>query len=501
MEKKKFKLGLVPKLIIAIIIGILFGQFLPTGFCRFVVTLSGFFSTYLKFIIPLMILAYVTMGIADLSQGAGQLLLITVALAYGSTLLAGTASYLVSSNLFPHFMTSGALDQISATADASLKPYFSLTITPLFDTLSAVVLAFILGLCLSTMKGKEIGNSLYNGMSDFSTIIDKVLHKTIIPLLPLYICGTFTDMTKSGKTFAILGILWKVFLVVIIMHFVCITIQFIIAGSVSKKNPLSLIKNQVPGYTTALGTQSSAATIPVNLECAKNDGVSAQIRNFVVPLCANIHMAGSMITITACATAVCLMNQLPISLATVIPFIMTLGVAMVASPGAPGGSIMTALPFLYMVFGTDDMRIRDSFEIAKGLGLDFTFVPNETETDVHPNTVDIFMTNEHGDQITIRGESLGGGKARICRINDVEVDFTGEYSTVIVIQKDKPGVVTYITKCLSDQNVNIAFMRLFRESKGNTAYTIVESDGCLPENIADEIKKNPNVSDVMIIQL
>ncbi|SCJ21774.1 L-serine dehydratase%2C beta chain [uncultured Eubacterium sp.] len=553
MEKKKFKLGLVPKLIIAIIIGILFGQFLPTGFCRFVVTLSGFFSTYLKFIIPLMILAYVTMGIADLSQGAGQLLLITVALAYGSTLLAGTASYLVSSNLFPHFMTSGALDQISATADASLKPYFSLTITPLFDTLSAVVLAFILGLCLSTMKGKEIGNSLYNGMSDFSTIIDKVLHKTIIPLLPLYICGTFTDMTKSGKTFAILGILWKVFLVVILMHFVCIAIQFTVAGSISKKKPLTLIKNQIPGYTTALGTQSSAATIPVNLECAKNDGVSSQIRNFVVPLCANIHMAGSMITITACATAVCLMNQLPISLATVVPFIMTLGVAMVASPGAPGGSIMTALPFLYMVFGTtagaariaflarkmlngtlkevrftlygsfaktyhghgtdrallggimgfgtDDMRIRDSFEIAKGLGLDFTFVPNETETDVHPNTVDIFMTNEHGDQITIRGESLGGGKARICRINDVEVDFTGEYSTVIVIQKDKPGVVTYITKCLSDQNVNIVFMRLFRESKRNTAYTIVESDGCLPENIADEIKKSPNVSDVMIIQL
>ena len=206
MEKKKFKLGLVPKLIIAIIIGILFGQFLPTGFCRFVVTLSGFFSTYLKFIIPLMILAYVLLVFfvlffvaGLLSQGAGQLLLITVALAYGSTLLAGTASYLVSSNLFPHFMTSGALDQIAATADASLKPYFSLTITPLFDTLSAVVLAFILGLCLSTMKGKEIGNSLYNGMSDFSTIIDKVLHKTIIPLLPLYICGTFTDMTKSNS--------------------------------------------------------------------------------------------------------------------------------------------------------------------------------------------------------------------------------------------------------------------------------------------------------------
>ena len=351
--KEKKKLGLVPKLIIAIILGILIGQFLPEEICRIVVTLSGLFSSFLKFVIPLMILAYVTMGIADLSQGAGKLLLITVALAYGSTLIAGTASFLVSINLFPSFMSADALNQIAATADASLSPYFSISLQAILDTLSAVALAFILGLCLSSMRGKQIGNSLYNGMAEFSKIIDKVLHTVIIPLLPLYICGTFVDMTKSGKTFAILSILWKVFLVVIVMHLICILIQFVIAGTVSKKNPFELIKNQVPGYTTALGTQSSAATIPVNLECAKNDGVCEQIRNFVVPLCANIHMAGSMITITACATAVCLMNQLPISLGTVIPFIMTLGVAMVASPGAPGGSIMTALPFLYMIFGAE----------------------------------------------------------------------------------------------------------------------------------------------------
>ena len=353
MRENKRKLGLVPKLIIAIVLGILIGQFLPEGFCRLVVTLSGLFSTFLKFVIPLMILAYVTMGIADLSQGAGKLLLITVAIAYGSTLIAGTASFLVADNLFPSFMSAGALEQIVATADASLSSYFSISLEPVLDTLSAVALAFVLGLCLSTMRGKEMGNSLYNGISDFSKIIDKVLHTVIIPLLPLYICGTFVDMTKSGKTFAILSILWKVFLVVIIMHLICIAIQFCIAGAVSKKNPLTLIKNQIPGYTTALGTQSSAATIPVNLQCAETDGVCEQIRNFVVPLCANIHMAGSMITITACATAVCLMNQLPISLSTVIPFIMTLGIAMVASPGAPGGSIMTALPFLYMIFGAE----------------------------------------------------------------------------------------------------------------------------------------------------
>ena len=350
---KKHEIGLVPKLNIAIVIGILIGQFLPESVCRFVVTLSGIFGSFLKFVIPLMILAYVTMGIADLSQGAGKLLLITVLIAYGSTLVAGSGSYLVSSTLFPSFISSDALAQIEATAGNSVDSFFSIALPPVIDTLSAVVLAFILGLCMSAMRGKEIGDTLYNSFKDFSTIIDKVLHKAIIPLLPLFICGTFVDMTKSGRTFVILGILWKVFLVVIIMHLVIITIQFVVAGAISKKNPFVLIKNQIPAYTTAIGTQSSAATIPVNLECAKNDGVSEEIRNFVVPLCANIHMAGSMITIVACATAVCLMNEIPIGFHTVVPFIMTLGVAMVASPGAPGGSIMTALPFLYMIFGKD----------------------------------------------------------------------------------------------------------------------------------------------------
>ena len=302
-----------------------------------------------------MILAYVTMGIANLKSGAGKLLLITVAIAYCSTLIAGSASFFVADTLFPHFMSADALDKIAATAGNSLEPYFSLEIPALMNTLSAVVTAFVLGLCMSSLRGKTIGDTLYNGVSDFSGIIDCVLHKVIIPLLPLYICGTFTDMTKSGKTFAILGILWKVFIVVIIMHLICICIQFVIAGLVSHKNPFTLIRNQIPGYATALGTQSSAATIPVNLQCAEADGVSSEIRNFTVPLCANIHMAGSMITITACATAVCLMNQLPISLGTVIPFIMTLGVGtviqgvfLIYTKGAPKGN---ASPLLKAICG------------------------------------------------------------------------------------------------------------------------------------------------------
>lgn len=153
-----------------------------------------------------------------------------------------------------------------------------------------------------------------------------------------------------------------------------------------------------------------------------------------------------------------------------------------------------------MGFATDDMRIRDSFEIADEIGLKFSFQPNEEETEVHPNTVDIAMENAAGQKMTIRGESLGGGKVRIVRINQVKVEFTGEYSAIIVVQEDKPGVVAHITKCLSERNINIAFMRLFREKKGHTAYTIVESDGRLPEDVSEKLRENIHVHDVMIVQ-
>lgn len=154
-----------------------------------------------------------------------------------------------------------------------------------------------------------------------------------------------------------------------------------------------------------------------------------------------------------------------------------------------------------MGFSTDDMRIRESFQIAHANGLDFSFKTNEEETEVHPNTVDIAMENASGQKMIIRGESLGGGKVRIVRINQVQVDFSGEYSAVIVIHQDKPGVVAHITKCLSERNVNIAFMRLFREKKGHTAYSIVESDGRLPEDVSTRLRENVNVHDVMIVQL
>jgi Na+/H+-dicarboxylate symporter len=345
----KLRIGLVGKLLIAIGIGILFGLFAPEPVNRLIITASGLFSLFLKFVIPLMILAFVTMGIADLTQGAGKLLCITGGIAYGSSLVSGSLAFLTAINLFPHFMNPSLLSSIGDPEAGMLAPFFTIPLAPLLDVTSAVILAFILGLCISSMRGRELHDALYKPIGEFSTIINAVLRTVIIPLLPLYICGTFINMTVSGQTFVILNILWKVFLTVITLHLSYLLVLFLVSGGISKKNPFTLIKNQIPGYLSAMGTQSSAATIPVNLKCAEADGVSQEIRNFVIPLCANIHMAGSMITITCCVTAVLLMYNMPIHLGIIIPFIMTLGVAMVASPGAPGGSIMTALPFLPLV--------------------------------------------------------------------------------------------------------------------------------------------------------
>ena len=347
---KKKKLGLVPKLIIAIILGILVGQmrFLPEGVLRFPVTFSSIFSTFLSFIIPLMILGFVVVGISDLTEGAGKLLGMTTVLAYGSTLAAGILSYLMASAFFPSFIGESLVEKISGSSEG-LSTLFSIPLSPLLDVTGAIVFSFVMGVGISALKSKGSGKYLYGFFKEFSEIISNVLSKVIIPLLPVYIFGNFLNLSYSGSVFSILSIFWKVFLLIIALHLLYVGFLFFVAGGVSGKNPWMLLKNQIPGYVTAVGTQSSAATIPVNVECARKNGVSKEIREFVVPLCATIHLAGSIITITSCVTAVLLIYDLPHGISLMATFIATLGVAMVAAPGAPGGAIMSALPFLTLV--------------------------------------------------------------------------------------------------------------------------------------------------------
>ena len=348
--KKAFKLGLVPRLLIAIAVGIVLGTIAPGPLNRVIITVSTLFGSFLRFIIPIMILAFVTTGIAGLSSGAGKLLGITAGIAYVSTVIAGSGAYIVASNLFPSFIDSSTLDVIGDPEAGMLSPYFTVGMPPLLDVTAAIVLAFILGLSISTLRSKNNSGETLNGLfNELAQVITFVLKKVIIPFLPLYICGTFINLTVSGATFTILGVLWKVFLTVIALHLTFLLVAFIISGTISKKSPFVMLKNQIPGYISAIGTQSSAATIPVNLTCAEHNGVSKEIRNFVIPLCSNIHMPGSMITITSCVTAILLMYQMPHGIGLIVPFIMTLSVTMVAAPGAPGGAVMSALPFLTMI--------------------------------------------------------------------------------------------------------------------------------------------------------
>ena len=348
MERLK-NVGLVPKMLVAILLGVLAGRYMPEWFVRIAVTFSSIFGSFLSFIIPLMILAFVTKGISDLGDGAGKLLGVTVLIAYLSTLIGGTLSYIMSRNIFPKFITQDQINSIMATEGSELEPFFEVPIEPFFDVTSALIFAFMMGISISWLRKNNKGDVLYNAVGEFNEIITQVLAKAIVPLLPFFIFGNFSEMSYNGSVFAVLSIFWRIFICLILLHLVYVSVMFIISGSYTGKNPFTMIKNQVKGYMTAVGTQSSAATIPVNLECAASDGISRDISDFVVPLGATVHLPGSMITITGCTFTILYMYDMSHSLPLMLSLIATLGVAMVAAPGAPGGAVMSALPFLPMV--------------------------------------------------------------------------------------------------------------------------------------------------------
>ncbi|MBB6696912.1 dicarboxylate/amino acid:cation symporter [Clostridium algidicarnis] len=342
MDKTK-KIGLIPKLIAAIILGILIGKFMPEVVVKVFVTFSSIFGNFLGFLIPLIILGFIVSGIADLGGNAGKLLGITAGIAYLSTLISGFFAYIVGVNIFPSFIkATNMINDAVNPEEHLLKPFFTIEMDPIMTVMSALVFAFLLGLGISAVKGEGLKKIAF----EFQQIVDKTISNVIIPLLPIYILSIFANMTYAGEVGRIISVFWKVFLIVIAMHLLIILIQFTIAGAVSKKNVFSMIKNQVPGYLTAIGTQSSAATIPVNLKCAESNGVSKEIREFVVPLCATIHLSGSTITLTSCAIAVMMLNNISFTLPQMLGFIAMLGVTMVAAPGVPGGAVMAALGVL-----------------------------------------------------------------------------------------------------------------------------------------------------------
>ena len=345
---KRFKIGLLGKIVIAIIAGVGIGMISPEWIVRIFLTFNGIFSQFLGFAIPLIILGLVTTAIADIGKGAGRMLMLTVAIAYGSTILAGITAYLTGAAVFPS-MIAPATSLASISSTEELTPYFSINIPPMMNVMTALVLAFVVGLGLAALKT----DALKNAAHDFESIIVKTLKAAIIPLLPLYIFGIFLNMTYVGQVFGILTVFIKIIGIIFLIHIGILLLQFCIAGGFAKKNPLKLLWTMMPAYFTALGTQSSAATIPVTLEQTKKNGVSEDIAGFTVPLCATIHMSGSTLKIVACALALMIMKGMPYDFGLFIGFICMLGITMIAAPGVPGGAIMASLGVLQSILGFD----------------------------------------------------------------------------------------------------------------------------------------------------
>lgn len=348
--KKKRRIGLLPRVIIAILLGIALGYFLPAPAVRVFLTFNSIFSQFLGFMIPLIIIGLVTPAIAGIGKRAGKMLLATVVIAYVDTVIAGSLSYGTGSWLFPSMIasTGGSMPHIDKATE--LAPYFTITIPAMVDVMSGLVFSFIVGL------GIAYGGlrTLENVFNEFKHIIEKVIEKAIIPLLPYYIFGVFLNMTHNGQARQVLLVFSQIIIVILVLHVLILIYEFCIAGALTKQNPFRLLWNMLPAYLTALGTSSSAATIPVTLAQTEKAGVRKEVAGFVIPLCATIHLSGSAMKITACALTICLLTGLPHDMGLFIYFILMLSIIMVAAPGVPGGAIMAALAPLASILGFND---------------------------------------------------------------------------------------------------------------------------------------------------
>jgi len=346
-------MGLIIKLILGIVAGTLIGLYTPDWMTQLLLTFKAIFGQLLFFTIPLLILFFITSGIAGLPQNSGKLLGRTLGIAYLSTIIAGIVAYFVASIVVP-FLTTAAKSAKQTDANA-LEPFLTLDMPPVFGVMTALVLAFIFGLGIASTKAENLKQISDQGRD----IIELLLGKVIIPLLPIYIAGVFAEMAAAGTVFATLKTFGIILLLAVALHWVYITAIYTLAAVKSGRNPFALIKNMLPAYFTALGTMSSAATIPVTLQSVKNNKVNDDVANFAVPLCATVHLAGSTITIVSCTLAVMYLHSalaIP-SFLTILPFILMLGVVMLAAPGVPGGAVMSAVGLLGSMLGFGETAI------------------------------------------------------------------------------------------------------------------------------------------------
>jgi serine/threonine transporter len=356
------KIGLLGRILIAIALGVALGHIFTLPWVRIFVTFNSIFGQFLGFIIPLIILGLVTPAIADIGKGAGKLLLITVGIAYADTVIAAILSYTTGTTFFPSLIGNGAQTLDPVEKSAEILPYFTVNIPAALDVMSALVLSFIMGLGIA-YGGHKV---LRDATNEMKAIIVGVIERVIIPLLPVYIFGIFLNMTFSGDVMRMMTVFAKIIVVIFALHIFVLIYQYLIAGAIVRRNPFRLLANMFPAYLTALGTSSSAATIPVALKQTRKNGVSEGVAGFVIPLCATVHLSGSAMKITACAFTIALLEGMPTDFPLFLHFIMVLAIFMVAAPGVPGGAVMAALAPLGSIlgFGENEQALMIALYIA-----------------------------------------------------------------------------------------------------------------------------------------
>lgn len=346
------KLGLLPRILIAIVLGIAIGYISPMWFAQIMATFNSIFSQFLGFMIPMIIIGFVAPAIADIGGRAGKLLVVTAAIAYAATFFAGILSYFTGSLSFPSLI--GGEQGMALLGDTpKISPFFNIEMPPLTTVMTALVFAFMFGLGMAFVKG----TALRRGFDEFRDIVSKTIDTAILPLLPIYIFGIFLNMTLEGQVGMILKCFIKIIVIIFILHVFILVLQYCIAALFARKNPFTMLRTMLPAYFTALGTQSSAATIPVTLRQSIKMGVSEDIAGFVIPLCATIHMSGSTLKIVACALALMIMHDQPHDLGLFCHFIGMLGITIIAAPGIPGGAIMASIGLLQSILGFDQQMV------------------------------------------------------------------------------------------------------------------------------------------------
>lgn len=367
MQKKSFFNSLVFKLILGIITGIFIGQIANEPAILVVSSIKTILGDLIGYIVPLIILGFVTPAIVSLKENAGKILTVTLIICYLSSVGAGTVSFLAGKVIIPN------LNIASNVAGAKEIPesIFKLSIDPIMPVMTALVTSILFGIAIILTKSETWENLLL----ELNNIVLKIVDILVINMLPFYIASTFAVLSYEGVVLQELPVFLKIILIVIIGHFLWMALLYSLGGLFSKTNPKEVFKYYVPAYLTALGTMSSAATLSVALKCArKSETLDPKIRDFVIPLCSNTHLCGSVLTEVFFVMTVSqiLTGSLP-NTSNMIVFIALLGIFAIAAPGVPGGTVVASLGLIISVLGFNDtgtalmlsiFALQDSFGTA-----------------------------------------------------------------------------------------------------------------------------------------